>query len=652
MKFSDSKNNRLSQNQFGIRRLRNAILVLSSALLVSSIPASADSLDSILVDMQGSSYAYVRDEASWEAENDSPAYSSAPSNTPAYETFTGTFTPTDANAALAIFSDDGCDVYINDKPVHLMKDKGQHLPDLAQSLHKIGFKFEVGKPYEIKVEYSNTIYSGGSDIDGVTLFAYTDNDEIPGPGPDPTSGARKWTPTRTNPATNQTEGAIQGEIIRPSASGQVQKGSKIELQAIATDLDYWTQTSPLSKSGNERDSLLYPKWTAKFADGKPVSGLQRSMGITTWTVPSNLPAGTKVTLTVTIDDTPRAIPASDDPASNRDDAAWSGSVEVEVVDTPTIVSIGVKPQNPHTSGENNTPAASIDFTAEVQDASNLIEKVEWRCEGLGNSTSSGKDLSWQLTPVPFDAEHKDYTVECTIFWKGGQKTATKNFKLFFSKYSFDESSDVSRGVNGQNPPNWFDNRPKHWGNVVPGLKDTYYSYSIGGGATNSGIFIYKRNIGYKQGNTNTDLPPGSIVITDYASNSISASNDYPNVKDTFVGIDAVAAIVRHEMRHKWQLEQSWGGYDQAHIGMNGIWVGNRSFSYDRDGDHIKDDWEFTQWGQKITEPDEHYLTKKAGLPLQADNEYDADINGTNTWIIGTLDSQDWSDTGKQSDYSY
>ena len=140
MKSFDSKSSTPSQNQYGIRKLKEAILILSSAFLVNSIPATAGSLNSILVNMQGSGWAYVQDEAAWEAENDSPAYSSAPDNTPAYETFEGTFTPTDANTALAIFSDDGCDVYINDEKVHSMKGQGQHLPDLSQSLHKIGLQ--------------------------------------------------------------------------------------------------------------------------------------------------------------------------------------------------------------------------------------------------------------------------------------------------------------------------------------------------------------------------------------------------------------------------------------------------------------------------------------------------------------------------------
>lgn len=155
MKFFDSKYPS-SQDKRDLRKLTNALLILASACLASSVPASAESLNSILVNMQGYSYSYVQDQAAWQAENDSPAYSSAPTDTPAYETFTGSFTPTDANIGLAIFSDDGCDVYIKGEKVHSMKGQGQHLPDLSQSLHKIDFVLEAGKSYDIKVEYSNT----------------------------------------------------------------------------------------------------------------------------------------------------------------------------------------------------------------------------------------------------------------------------------------------------------------------------------------------------------------------------------------------------------------------------------------------------------------------------------------------------------------
>lgn len=111
--------------------------------------------------------------------------------------------------------------------------------------------------------------------------------------------------------------------------------------------------------------------------------------------------------------------------------------------------------------------------------------------------------------------------------------------------------------------------------------------------------------------------------------------------------------MKHELRHKWQIENSWGGYDQAHMGMNGIWVANPNLPHDKDGDYLKDSWEKTQWGQDPENTDKYFLSRRDKRSiLQADNEYDADIEGTNTWNAGDLDSKDWSDSGKQADSSY
>lgn len=87
-------------------------------------------------------------------------------------TFEGYFTPANANSKLAVFSDDGCDVYVNGTRIHNRLSQGQHLPDLNQSFHVLTQTWTAGTRYEIKVVYSNTIYQGVTDIDGATLFAF------------------------------------------------------------------------------------------------------------------------------------------------------------------------------------------------------------------------------------------------------------------------------------------------------------------------------------------------------------------------------------------------------------------------------------------------------------------------------------------------
>ena len=121
--------------------------------------------------------------AGWEAQNDGPLYPSAPPTVPQYETFEGAFTPEDANTKLAIFSDDGCDVYINGAKVFARLGQGQALPNLAQSLHKIAYNFQGGVAYQIKVVYSNAAFMGNTDIDGASLFAYSEEAAPPPPPP-------------------------------------------------------------------------------------------------------------------------------------------------------------------------------------------------------------------------------------------------------------------------------------------------------------------------------------------------------------------------------------------------------------------------------------------------------------------------------------
>lgn len=63
------------------------------------------------------------------------------------------------------------------------KDKPQALPDLSQSLYQLNWTPQPGKTYRIKIVYSNTVYAGDTDVDGVTLFAYS-FDPTPTEAPD------------------------------------------------------------------------------------------------------------------------------------------------------------------------------------------------------------------------------------------------------------------------------------------------------------------------------------------------------------------------------------------------------------------------------------------------------------------------------------
>ena len=89
--------------------------------------------------------------------------------------FAGTYTPAKATK-LAIFSDDGCRVTLNGQVVHDQYAQGQQLEDLGQSFHDIDVTLKKGTEYFITVEYTNTVYTGSTDVDGATLFVWGGGD--------------------------------------------------------------------------------------------------------------------------------------------------------------------------------------------------------------------------------------------------------------------------------------------------------------------------------------------------------------------------------------------------------------------------------------------------------------------------------------------
>lgn len=102
--------------------------------------------------------------------------------------FEGCFIAAKDDTKLAIFSDDGVDLYIDGELVHKKLTVGQHLPNLTQSFHvvttkdsdKIEFTFKQDQSYRIRIEFKNMIYNIDPndkdnidfDVDGATLFAY------------------------------------------------------------------------------------------------------------------------------------------------------------------------------------------------------------------------------------------------------------------------------------------------------------------------------------------------------------------------------------------------------------------------------------------------------------------------------------------------
>ena len=101
------------------------------------------------------------------------------------------FAAESSGVRIAAFSDDGVTVSVTDltadaPPVAVLTNRGvgQALPVLEQSFHELDYTFEAGRSYELTVDYLNTLYTGGGDIDGALLIAYGGTIEHPCSNPD------------------------------------------------------------------------------------------------------------------------------------------------------------------------------------------------------------------------------------------------------------------------------------------------------------------------------------------------------------------------------------------------------------------------------------------------------------------------------------
>lgn len=167
-----------------MKRLIAMLTVVAVTLVGAQATATevTGTLVDIWCDLPGASITDVRQEAAEQASTSKPLkYKSVAVETKVFE---GTVTPS-RRRVLAIFSDDGCRVTIRaegmEDYVFNRFQKGQHLPNLAQSFHVLAVTLEAGVTYQVTVEYSNILYYGTTDIDGCTLFAFDPSLEFVSP---------------------------------------------------------------------------------------------------------------------------------------------------------------------------------------------------------------------------------------------------------------------------------------------------------------------------------------------------------------------------------------------------------------------------------------------------------------------------------------
>ncbi len=224
---------RFPLSRFSILSLHGVLIatsLLSAAARAQTAPAPDPSvpggdvrpLSQVLDNREGMPFSLVQLEARDQAASLGPKHRNIPAFLPYYVSFEGQFIPAANTTRLAIFSDDGADVYLDGVLVLKGLGLGQHLPNLQQSLHPIDEELVAGHSYTVRVDYFNGWYYGTTDADGATLFAYTTdgNDTRP---------VGQW----------RAGNAISSGGIRwPSASMKIRAGTVGKLSAfLGTDFD-------------------------------------------------------------------------------------------------------------------------------------------------------------------------------------------------------------------------------------------------------------------------------------------------------------------------------------------------------------------------------------------------------------------------------
>lgn len=502
------------------------------------------------------------------------------------------------------------------------------------------------------------------------------------------TGPKHWTRAEDENVTTNISAKITkpvevkiGDSV-PTINGK--GGDAIKVSVEGSDVDHWTRSAPNPTIGESTSPIGINRygdvvWTAKsngedygeFYEKKEDGSLKTSQvdNSTTYHIPSDAELGTEIIVTAHANDHKGGpeeagdeLPPGD--SGNRDDDPVNLSFKIKISKDPDIQSIELTPKNPITSGYQNTPAASLDFNATISDPEDKVTSVNW---SWGNQTYVGNP--WHIDAVPYDMEHGLQSVTCTIHWEDDgtpkSKSKSKDFKLFFDHAGHDESNETTYGKSGTgsslNPPNWFDDTSKHWGQVmenkISGLSALKgagrFFYTDTAGGSHSGIVPVAINNSH-------GVPVCSVLIANKAGKEIAPSSGYVYTA-LASGIDSFGAVILHEMRHRWQLQQSWGITDQddeqtleSKIGPNGTWIFDGNI-YDRDSDGMRDSWEALSpeqggWGQDAKAPDKFLLNKRYdGNTFEQDNEFDADMNGARTWQIGSADDQDWANNGKQAE---
>ncbi len=317
--------------------------------------------------------------------------------------------------------------------------------------------------------------------------------------------------------------------------------------------------------------------------------------------------------------------------ARRDTSVVSAELTFTVVNHPTVRAIVTRDPAgwsyvPVTSGYAENQQVRLRFSLACRPG-NLLddvpdENVQWSTP-WGNRT--GKVV--EVGPISPDEEHRffDYSVTVTFPERDGSLpppppqppnplTVQGKAPLLFALTSHDELNDTSRGQSNwggddrnDNPPNWFDDRPGHWGRVIPrmnakenGQYIVHYANVLisevpQGDKTHylAGRFDWQGQYAPAE-HRYEPAYRGRIYLFPpalYAVHFVPPVGE-PSTRPELLGsvhglrtngVDFTAAAVAHEFGHRDLFIQSWGGFDEQHIGGPGNWIPlNREIDADED----------------------------------------------------------------------
>lgn len=369
--------------------------------------------------------------------------------------------------------------------------------------------------------------------------------------------------------------------------------------------------------------------------------------------------------TVTV--TCRVLDEAQEVARRDDPVTISRTVTVQPYNT--ILDILARVQEPighypHSSGEDQndrvrwrfdaTPTTHGDYSPMDTIWSVRINEVEmW--------SGSGNPFTFITDEIPVDLAHGSLEVTCLMAFGASappeeQPPPRWDEKTRLLISAFDQDGHDEHLAQRQLPlrepgdaprdpveePNWFEDRPGHWGSVI--LRNHSLSFWAGtGGPTDYGVTYPESATGhieFENGAPGSTGPvPGNRMTAFWLTGS---------------GIDCFGITEAHEFQHHETDLAAWGQFPCG-----------RTPARDADGDYIEDGWEDLHiangWsrdsryaqsyqfsGLVIPAFPHHNDPPPAPNPYDRDDHFDAELRGAYGYWPGSHLDDDYSDAGQQA----